>query len=63
MMMESEDGLDDLDAIFDGSDEDDGDPEYDFMNDNPSLQASLSGMSGILLFQYNCEIFHFFFLG
>lgn len=43
-MMMDEDGLDDLDAIFDQSDDDDGDPEYDFMSDNPSLLASLSGM-------------------
>lgn len=42
---------DDLDAIFDGSDDEDGDPEYDFMNDNPSLLASLSGMFQNLLFQ------------
>lgn len=57
-MMMDEDGLDDLDAIFDQSDDEDGDPEYDFMSDNPSLLASLSGMSGILLSQ-NCEIFFF----
>lgn len=51
-----EDGMDDdLDAIFDGSDDEDGDPEYDFMNDNPSLLASLSGMFQFLLFE-KCEI-------
>lgn len=59
MMME-DDGLDDLDAIFDQSDDEDGDPEYDFMSDNPSLLASLSGMSGILLFQIKLRNLYFF---
>lgn len=56
-MMMDEDGLDDLDAIFDQSDDEDGDPEYDFMSDNPSLLASLSGM--FYRFPQNCEIFFF----
>lgn len=59
MMME-DDGLDDLDAIFDQSDDEDGDPEYDFMSDNPSLLASLSGMSGILLFQIKLRNLYYF---